>query len=95
MIYLAAIWKVLVELLEDFVLEVTVTVTVHKTPGAKLVTLAALVAPVVLAALLEETTVLSAFFLVDTSMVTPSFGKVEVTFTLMACVVDKAATIPE
>ena len=35
MAYLAAISKVFIEVLEDLVLEVTVTVTTHKTPGVK------------------------------------------------------------
>jgi hypothetical protein len=75
------------------VLEVTVTVTVHKTPEDKLDILIALVAATVLEILLFETTLRSKFFLVVTSIVTPSFGKVEVTFTLIDCVAAKAGRI--
>ncbi len=92
-VYFFAIWKVLVEVLVVVDFEVTVTVTVHKTPEVKFEIFTAFVAPTVLAILLVETTLASKFFLAVTSMVTPSFGKVEVTFTLIACVAAKAGKI--
>jgi len=74
--YFAANSNVFVAVLDAFDFEVIVMVATHSTPGAK---------PVTVTGLLDaeedkfelKTTVLSNFFFTDTSMVTPSFGKVE------------------
>jgi hypothetical protein len=83
---LAAILNVLIAVLVLFVFEVTVTLTVDKTPGDKLLMVTALEAAVLLVKLLVKITVFSAASLVTlTSIVTPSVGKVVVIFTLITC----------
>ena len=84
--YLAAILNVFVAVFVLFVFEVTTTVAVHKTPGVKLEIVTALVAAVVLDLLSVNTEVLSTSLVTLTSIVTPSLGKADVTFTLIAWV---------
>ena len=82
--------------LVEVVLELTTTVAVHNTPDVRLAIETALVAAVLLATPpFPYTKVLSKFLFTLTVMVTPSLGKVDVTFTFMACVAAKAATMLE
>jgi hypothetical protein len=74
-----------VAVLLAFDFEVIVTVATHNVPAANPVTVTGL-----LAAdedkFVVNTTVLSAFFFTETSIVTPSFGNVEVILALIATV---------
>jgi hypothetical protein len=82
-VYFEANSNVFVAVLDDFDFEVIVTVATHNVPAANPVTVTGL-----LAAdedkLVVNTTVLSDFFFTETSIVTPSFGKVEVILALIA-----------
>ena len=88
--YFEANSKVLVIALDDLDFEVTTTVATHNTPGVKPVIVTGLLA-VEEDVLDVNTTALSAFFFTDTSIVTPSFGKVELIFALMATEVPTTA----
>ena len=68
--------------MDDLDFEVTTTVATHNTPGVKPDIVTGLLA--VDEEVLElKTTALSAFFFTDTSIVTPSLGKVELRLALI------------
>ena len=84
--YLAANLKESDFVFEEVAFDVTTTVVVDKAPGVNPVILTVLSA-VKLELVFVKTTELSASFVTVTNIVTPSFGKAELTFTIMACAV--------
>jgi hypothetical protein len=82
--YLAANLKEIDFVFEEVVFDVTTTVAVDNAPGVNPVMLTVLSA-VKLEILLVKTVELSTSFVTVTATVTPSFGKVELTFTIIAC----------
>lgn len=80
--YFEANSNVFVAVLDDFDFEVIVTVATHNVPAANPVTVTGLLAAEE-DKLVVNTTVLSAFFFTEISMVTPSFGNADVILALI------------
>jgi len=90
--YLAANLKVIVLVLVAVDFEVTVIVAVLSTPGVKPV-IVILLSATKLEFVVVKTLLLSASLVTVTATVTPADGKVELTFTFIACEVPTTANI--